>query len=150
LLDHQELIAIPDSKRPQDSEIFMTELVLPNDTNMLGNLMGGRMLHWMDISGALAASKHAQKFVATVNINTVDFRHPVRMGEMVELHARLIKVGTTSMDVKVTVISENLKTASKIKTNEAYLTYVALDDDQRPTPVPRLILDDTPEKSKNE
>ncbi|MEI6602083.1 MAG: acyl-CoA thioesterase [Clostridia bacterium] len=144
--ENQAQQTIPESKRPQDSEIFMTELVLPNDTNMLGNLMGGRMLHWMDISGALAASKHAQKVVATVNINTVDFRHPVRMGEMVELHARLIKVGTTSMDVKVTVVSENLKTASKIKTNEAYLTYVALDDDQRPTPVPKLILDHVPEK----
>ena len=137
-----EVKKMTDFKAQKDSEVFMTELVLPNDTNLLGNLMGGRMMHWIDICGALAASKHSQKIVATVKINSIEFRHPVRMGEMVELHARLIKVGTTSMDVKVSVVTENLRTAEKIKTNVAYITYVALDDNQRPSPVPRLILND--------
>jgi len=134
-------ILIPKSKRPGDSEIFMTELVLPNDTNLLGNLLGGRMLHWVDIAGALAASRHSQKVVATVSISSVDFKHPIRMGEMVQLHANLISVGNTSMHVKVSVTSENLKTGASILTNEAFLTYVALDDNQKPTQVPRLILE---------
>ena len=131
---------IPESKRPEDSEIYMTELVLPNDTNTLGNLLGGRMLHWVDIAGALTASRHSQRVVTTVSISSVDFKHPVRMGEMVQLHAQLVKVGNTSMHVKVSVTAENLRTATKILTNEAFLTYVALDDNEKPTSVPKLVL----------
>jgi acyl-CoA hydrolase len=125
-------------KTPEESEVDMTELVLPNDTNLLGNLLGGRLMHWIDIAGAMAATRHARNTVATVALDSLDFRHPVRMGEMVLLKAKLTWAGRTSMEVKVTAHAENLKTGSLILTNRAYLTFVALDAEGRPTPVPPL------------
>ena len=125
-------------KTPEQSKIEMTQLVLPNDTNWLNNLLGGRMLHWIDIAGALAASKHSNCKVATVAIERVEFRKPIRAGEMVILIAKLTYAGNTSMDVKVDVYSENLQTGKKLKTNKAYLTFVALDDNEIPLQVPLL------------
>lgn len=130
-----------EGKTPRETEVKMTELVLPNDTNLVGNLLGGRLMHWVDIAGALAATRHARNVVATVQVDSIDFRHPVRRGEMVEFHAKLTWVGTTSMEVKVTVVAENLMTGAKIVTNEAYLVFVAIDRYQKPVPVPPLILE---------
>ena len=116
-------------KSPSMSQIEMTQLVLPNDTNVLGNLLGGRLMHWIDIAGAMAASRHSNKVVATVALDSLDFRHPVRMGEFVILKAKLTWVGRTSMEVTVSVFAENYETGSVIQTNKAYITYVALDHD---------------------
>jgi len=124
--------------RPADTEIVMTELVLPNDTNMLGNLLGGRLLHWIDIAGALAAARHARNAVATVSIESVDFRHPIRKGEMVMLNARVIWTGRTSIRVCVTVKKENLYTGETVSTNNAMLTFVAMDGAGSPCPVPAI------------
>lgn len=129
---------IRSEKTPSQSKIEMTQLVLPNDTNLLNNLLGGRMLHWIDIAGALAASKHANSKVATVAIERVEFREPVNVGEMVILYAKLTYAGNTSMDIKVDVYAENLETGIRIKTNKAYLTFVALDHQEKPKTVPRL------------
>ncbi len=129
---------IRSKKTPSQSKIEMTQLVLPNDTNLLNNLLGGRMLHWIDIAGALAASKHANSKVATVAIERVEFREPVNVGEMVILYAKLTYAGNTSMDIKVDVYAENLETGIRIKTNKAYLTFVALDHQEKPITVPRL------------
>ncbi len=126
-------------KVPKVSEVEMTELVLPNDTNPLGNLLGGRLMHWIDIAGAMAASRHSNKVVATVALDSLDFRHPARMGEMVILKAKLTWAGKTSMEVIVKAYAENIKTGNVILTNTAYITFVALDDEGRPTPVPSLI-----------
>ena len=123
---------------PCDTEINMTELVLPNDTNLVGNLLGGRLLHWIDIAGALAAARHARNPVATVSIESVDFRHPVRKGEMVMLNARVIWTGRTSIKVRVQVKKENLYTGDVIETDKATLTFVAIDGEGRPRPVPKI------------
>lgn len=136
-------------KTASQSEIEMTQLVLPNDTNILGNLLGGQLMHWIDIAGALAASRHSNKVVATVALDSLDFRHPVRLGEMVILKARLTWVGRTSMEVSVEVYAENMKTGNAILTNKAFISFVALDDDGKPTEVPPLILGTEEEKRIN-
>ena len=126
------------SKSVKDSVVEMSELVLPNDVNLLNNLKGGRLMHWIDIAAAITASRHSNHIVATVSIDNLIFKHPVRLGEMVRLVATLQSVGTTSMKIKVTVWAENLQTGRVIQTNEAHLVFVALDDNGRPTPVPKL------------
>jgi acyl-CoA hydrolase len=140
----------PDScllgKTPEMSRVEMTELVIPNDTNPLGNLLGGRLMHWIDIAGAMAASRHANKVVATVALDSLDFRHPARMGELVILKAKLTWTGRTSMEVTVNVYAENIKTGNVILTNKAYITFVALDDEGKPTPVPPLFPETEEEK----
>ena len=128
-----------EGKAPSVSEVEMTELVLPNDTNLLGNLLGGRMMHWIDIAGAMAASRHSNKIVATVSVDSLEFRHPTRMGEMVILKAKLAWVGKSSMEVLVKVYAENIKSGTVTLTNSARLTFVALDDGGRPTAVPPLL-----------
>lgn len=139
----------PNGKTASQSEIEMTQLVLPNDTNILGNLLGGQLMHWIDIAGAMAASRHSNKVVATVALDSLDFRHPVRLGEMVILKARLTWVGRTSMEVSVKVYAENMKTGNTILTNKAFITFVALNDDGSPTEVPLLILETEEEKKNN-
>jgi len=128
------------------SQVEMTELVLPNDTNILGNLLGRRLMYWIDIAGAMAASRHSGRVVATVALDSLDFRHPARMGELVILKAKLTWVGRTSMEVVVKAYAENYKTGGVILTNKAYVTYVALDENGRPTPVPPLIIETEEEK----
>lgn len=138
------------TKKISESMVEMRELVLPNDTNLLGNLLGGRLLHWVDIAGAMAASRHAQSIVATAVIDSVEFNQPVRVGEMIILRARLTWVGRTSMEVMVEVCSENYLTGESKFTNRAYLTFVALDGNGKPHPVPGLILETDEEKKEYE
>lgn len=133
-------------KTVQDSMVEMTELVLPNDANILGNLLGGRLMHWIDIAGALTASKHSNCVVATAALDSLDFRHPIRVGEMVRLKSKITWVGNTSMEVRVDVYCENLITGNVIKSNKAYITFVALDKDGKPTQVPLLKLNTEEEK----
>jgi acyl-CoA hydrolase len=133
-------------KSPSVSQVEMTELVLPNDTNVLGNLLGGRLMHWIDIAGAMAASRHANEIVATVAVDSLDFRHPVRMGELVMLRAKLTWTGRTSIEATVKVYAENFKSGSVVMTNEAFITFVALDKEGKPTPVPPLIPETEEEK----
>lgn len=126
------------AKTPSASAVEMTQLVLPNDTNLLGNLLGGRMMHWMDIAGAMAATRHSNKTVVTVRVDCIEFKHPVRMGEIVILKAKLIWVGRTSMEVVIHAFTENPITGVITSTNAAYFSFVALDDQRKPTPVPKL------------
>lgn len=126
-------------KTPAESQVEMTELVLPDDTNLLGNLLGGRLMHWLDIAGALAASRHSNKVVATAAVDNIEFNNPVRLGEIVVLRAKITWVGNTSMEVKINVYSENVKTGERKITNKAYIVFVALDENEKPTPVPKLI-----------
>ncbi|NLK98358.1 MAG: acyl-CoA thioesterase [Epulopiscium sp.] len=137
-----------EGKTPSESIVEMTEMILPNDTNVLGNLLGGRMMHWIDIAGAMAATRHSHKTVATACVDSLDFRRPIRVGELITLKAKLTWVGRTSMEVKVKVFVENLKTGELTLTNKAYLTFVALDEEGKPTPVPPL-LPETDEEKKD-
>ena len=125
-----------------ESIVEMTELVLPNDVNLLNNLKGGQLMHWIDIAAALTASRHSNRIVATVSVDSLDFKHPIKLGEMVKLVAKMVSVGNTSMKIKVNVWGENLQTGESRMTNEATLVFVALDENGRPTRVPRLKIED--------
>lgn len=138
------------AKPQKESMVEMTELVLPNDTNLLGNLLGGRLMHWVDIAGAMAAQRHCNSIVVTVAIDSVDFKHPVKMGEMVSLKAKVTWVGRTSLEVVVDVCSENYLSGEKKHTNKAYLTFVGVDSNGRPKAVPTLLLETEDEKKEFE
>lgn len=126
-------------KKPSISEVEMTELVLPNDANILGNLLGGRLMHWIDIAAAIAASRHCNRAVVTRAMESLDFKKSVHVGEIVILKAKIIWTGNTSMKIMVKVFKENLKTGQIMQTNEAFLTFVAVDEDARPVSVPALL-----------
>ncbi len=126
------------TKTPQESAVMMTELVLPNDTNVFGNLMGGRLMYWMDIAAALAASKHCNSPVVTASVDNISFEAPIKLGNVVYIEASVTRAFNTSMEIHMKVWGENLLTQVKYKSNEAYYTFVALDDKNNPIPVPLL------------
>jgi uncharacterized protein (TIGR00369 family) len=128
-------------KSPRESMVEMTELVLPNDTNLLGNLLGGRLMHLADVAGAMAAQRHSNKIVVTASIDSVEFKRPVRQGQIVILRAKVTWVGRTSMEVAVEVFSEDFMTGERKFTNKAYLTFVAVDQDGKPSEVCGLLLE---------
>ncbi len=127
------------AKSPKDSQVIMTELVLPNDTNVFGNLMGGRLMYWMDIAAALCAGKHCNTPVVTVSVDNISFENPIRLGNAVHIHATLSRAFTTSMEVHMKVWGEDIIKQQKYKSNEAYYTFVSLDMDRRPIPVPAML-----------
>jgi acyl-CoA hydrolase len=120
------------AKPVADSQVEMTELVIPNDTNRLGNLLGGRLMHLIDIAAAIAASRHTHRVCVTASLDELHFHHPVKQGEVVILKASVNRVFNTSLEVGVRVIKENLFTGEKQHTNSAYLMFVAIDDDGKP------------------
>lgn len=122
-------------KTPSESMVEMTELVLPNDTNLLGNLLGGRLMHLIDVAGAMAAQRHSNRVVVTASIDSVDFRNPVKQGRAVILRAKVTWVGRTSMEVAVEVFSEDFLTGKQEFTSKAYLTFVAVDSEGKPVEV---------------
>lgn len=123
-------------KLVRSSHVEMTEMVLPNDTNRLGNLLGGRLMHWLDIAAAIAAWRHTNRICVTASIDELNFIHPIKEGEVVILKASVNRAFHTSVEVGVKVLKENPATGERKHTNTAYLTFVALDDDGRPTAVP--------------
>ncbi|MCX6290871.1 MAG: acyl-CoA thioesterase [Bacteroidetes bacterium] len=126
-------------KTPQESMAVLTEIVLPNDTNTLGNLMGGRLLHWMDIASAIAAHRHCGRVVVTASVNNVSFNQPIKLGEIVTMHAKISRAFTSSMEVFIDVWIENNQTGEKKKCNEAIYTFVAVDQVGNPINVPPLV-----------
>ena len=120
------------SHKISDSQIIMTELVLPNHTNQLGNLLGGQLMHWIDICAALSAAKHNHRVCVTASVDRIDFHHPVKLGDAVILTASINRVFTTSMEVGVKVYAQNFREGTKIHTNTAYLTFVSVDNDGKP------------------
>ena len=126
-------------KTPEETKVVMTELVLPGMTNLLGNLLGGELMHRMDIAGALACMRHSNAQVVTVGAEALEFKHPVRLGEMVSVEAKLVWVGRTSMKVKIVATAENLATGEVIVTNVARFAFVALDKDGNKAQVPPLL-----------
>lgn len=110
----------------------MTELVLPNDTNQLGNLLGGRLMHWIDICAATAAARHANHVCVTASVDRIDFHNPIKLGQVVILKSSVNRVFNTSMEVGVKVFAENTKSGEVRHTNSAYLTFVSLDEKGNP------------------
>lgn len=127
------------AKHPQDTHVIMSELVLPNDTNTLGNLMGGRLMHWMDIAAAISAQKHCNCPVVTASVDNVSFNNPIKLGNLLTIEARLTRAFNTSMEVYLKVWGEDLAAQYRYLTNEAYLTFVALDPNGRPRKVPEIL-----------
>jgi acyl-CoA hydrolase len=125
-------------KHSKDSLTIMNELVLPNDTNTLNNLMGGRLLHWMDIVSAIAAQKHSNRIVVTASVDSVSFNKAIHLGDVVTLSAKVTRSFKTSMEVHIEVWAENIPKGTKFKCNEAYYTFVAVDGNGRPIAVPDL------------
>ncbi|HSF45830.1 MAG TPA: acyl-CoA thioesterase [Chitinophagaceae bacterium] len=128
-----------DAKNPSESLIIMTELVLPNDTNLYGNLMGGRLMYWMDIAAALSASKHCNAPVVTASVDNISFESPIKLGNVVHIEAKLTRAFNTSMEIHMKVWGEDLTHQYKYKSNEAYYTFVALDPNRKPRPVAQVI-----------
>src|SRR5690606_21129969 len=126
-------------KSPKDSFTIMNELVLPNDTNTLNNLMGGRLLHWMDIAAAISAQKHCNRIVVTASVDNVSFRAPIKLGDVITIEAQVTRAFNTSMEVRLVVWAQNIPSGTKIKSNEAYYTFVAIDGNSHTIAVPALI-----------
>jgi len=133
-------------KKPSDSYTMMTEIVLPNDTNVFGNLMGGRLMYWMDIAAAIAAQKHCNAPVVTASVDNISFENPIKLGNTVHIEAKVSRSFNTSMEVHLKVWGEDFTQQYKYKSNEAYYTFVALDPNRKPRIVPQLIAETEEEK----
>ena len=127
------------AKTAQESYTISSEIVLPNDTNTLGNLMGGRLLHLMDITGAISAHRHCRRVVVTASVNNVAFKHPIKLADVLTIEAKVSRAFSTSMEVYIDVYVENHVTGVKTKCNEAIYTFVAVDQLGNPISVPELI-----------
>lgn len=134
------------ARKPADSLTLMTEIVLPNDTNVFGNLMGGRLMYWMDIAAAIAAQKHCNAPVVTASVDNISFENPIKLGNTVHIEAKVTRAFNTSMEVHMRVWGEDFQHQYKYKSNEAYYTFVALDPNRKPRHVPQLVPETEDEK----
>ena len=123
----------------RDSQSAYSEICLPNDTNMLGNMLGGRVMHLVDLCGAIAAMRHARGPVVTASIDQMTFLHPVKVGELLLLRSQVNRVFRTSMEVGVKVWIENLQTGEVKHTSSAYLTFVAVSSEGERVPLPSIV-----------
>jgi acyl-CoA hydrolase len=126
-------------KNASESLVIMTELVLPNDTNNFGNLMGGRLMYWMDIAAALAAMKHCAAPVVTASVDNISFENSIKIGNVVHIEAKVTRAFNSSMEVHMNVWGEDAIQQYKYKSNEAYYTFVALDPNGKPRPINKLL-----------
>jgi acyl-CoA hydrolase len=134
------------TKTPKESLATMTELVLPNDTNTLNNLMGGRMMHLMDIVSAICAQRHSNNLVVTASVDSVSFKEPIKLGNVVTLSAKITRAFKSSMEVHIEVWTEDIPARKKIKSNEAFFTFVAVDSNNCPIDVPEVLPETDQEK----
>lgn len=140
--------AAVNKKYIKDSQVELNQFMMPEHANPLGNVHGGIIMKLVDEAGGLCAMRHAQRPVVTVAIDSMTFHSPVRVGSVINLHAHLNYVGRTSMEVGVWVTAENPLSGERTRTNSAYLVYVALDNQGRPTPVPGLTLETEEEEQR--
>ena len=131
----------PIARTVASTQSEMTEIILPNDTNTLGNLLGGRLMHFIDVTGAMAAYRHSRANVVTAAMDHIDFIRPVHLGDLVTLKSSVNRAFSTSMEVGVKVWAENTRTGSVVHVASAYLVFVAIDDQGRRLQVPQLITD---------
>ena len=129
----------PEGKPVCESISEYSELALPNDANGLGAVLGGKVMHLVDLTAAMAAMRHARRPVVTASVDSLHFLHPVRIGELIVLRSSVNRAFRTSMEVGVYVTAENLLSGRRLHTCSAYLTFVALDDRGKATPVPPVI-----------
>jgi acyl-CoA hydrolase len=137
---------MPKPKFVRESLTIMTEMVMPNDTNTLGNLMGGNLMRMMDVCGAIAAQKHSNRIVVTASMDNVSFVNPIPLGNVVTLESKITRSFNTSMEVIINVYSENIPAGTKINTNQAFLTFVAVDQSGRPIEIAEALPETDEEK----
>jgi len=139
---------MPQPKFARESVTVMTEMVLPNDTNTLGNLMGGRLLYYMDIAAAIAAQKHSNRIVVTASVDNVSFAEAVKLGNIVTLRAQVTRSFSSSMEVYIEVWAEDIPAGVRVSTNSAFYTFVAVDQTGRPIEVPGVVPETDEEKDR--
>ena len=137
-------------KTPKESRATLTEIVLPNDTNNLNNLMGGRLLHWMDIAAAITAHRHCNRTCVTASVNNVSFEHPIPKGSIVTLEANISRAFSSSMEIFIDVWIEDTLSGNKTKCNEAIYTFVAVDAMGKPSKVSEVSPETALEKKRFE
>lgn len=130
---------MPNQKFAKDSVTIMTEMVLPNDTNTLHNLMGGRLMHWMDIVAAIAAQKHCNRIVVTASADNISFKEPINLGNVVTLRSQVTRAFNSSMEVFIEVTAEDIPASKKIMTHCAFFTFVAVDQNGKPIEIPQVV-----------
>jgi len=128
-----------EGKKASESFVIMNELVLPNDTNVFGNLMGGRLMYWMDIAAGISASRHCNAPCMTASVDNLSFKNPIKIGNVVHIEAQVTRAFTTSMEIHIKVWGEDSLHQYRYESNEAYFTFVALDPNRKPRPVPPVI-----------
>lgn len=138
------------SRKISDSQITMTELVLPNHTNQLGKLLGGQLMHWIDICAAICASKHNYRVCVTASVDKIDFIHSINLGDTVTLVSSINRVFNSSMEVGVKVFAESFKEGKQIHSNTAYLTFVSVDAKGKPVKAVKAIPETSEEKRRYE
>lgn len=134
------------TKKVSDSQVTMTEMVLPNDTNTLNNLMGGRLMHMMDIAAAIAAQRHSNRVVVTASVDNISFVEPIALGEVLTIQAQVTRAFNSSMEVYIQVFAEYIPTGNKRLTNKAFMTFVAVDQSGNTIAVPEAIPETTEEQ----
>ena len=138
----------PTAKTPQASKITVAQLMQPEHANNLGNVHGGWIMKLVDEAGALACMRHCQRRVVTVFIDQMEFHQPIRIGDLVTLTAEVTYTGRTSIEAEIKVTAEDPTTGEQVHTNTAYVVYVALDDERRPTEVPPIRASTPEEQAK--
>jgi acyl-CoA hydrolase len=138
------VVPSPRPKRWQESAAETVQVVLPNDSNPLGFILGGTVMHLIDITGAIACHRHTNMLALTAGVDSLDFIHPIKVGDLIILKSRVTCVFNTSLEVEVEVFSEEIQTGEKKLTSKAYLTFVSLDKNGNPAKVPPLVVE-TPE-----
>ena len=139
---------LPPAKTVRESQSEMVQVVLPNDTNPLGTVLGGTVMHLVDMAAGIAAHRHCGSYVVTASVDHMDFRCPIRVGDLIVLKASVNRAFTSSLEVGVKVFREELLTSRRQHTSSAYLTFVAIDDSGRPKPVPQVIAESSQEKRR--
>ena len=127
------------SKLVNQSCTIMTEMIMPNDTNPMGNLMGGNLLRWMDIASSICAGKHCEAHVVTASVDHVSFQKPIRVGDVVTLEASVTRAFRTSVEIFVEVFANDIKGGNARRCNHAYYTFVGMSDEGHPIPVPPVL-----------
>lgn len=135
-----------EGKKASESFIIMNEVVLPNDTNTFGNLMGGRLMYWMDIAAGISAGKHCNAPSMTASVDNLSFKNPIKLGNVVHIEAQVSRAFNTSMEIHIKVWGEDNLHQYRYESNEAYFTFVALDPTGKPRPVPPVIPETEGEK----
>jgi acyl-CoA hydrolase len=125
-------------KYVNQSRATMTEMVLPNDTNTLDNLMGGKLMHYMDVVAAISAQRHSNSIVVTASVDNISFKKPIALGNVITLNAQVTRAFTTSMEVFIEVYAEDIPAGSRLLTHRAFFTFVAVNKAGQPVPVPIL------------